>query len=122
MSSLPIVVFACDDLFTLCYAMSAIFCYYRTIIIPLPKDGQGNDVYPDCNKGEAGFECRRCCEAFYALFYILLGSKVMKGDRWPCLNQSIKKIVANWPFLRTSQIVCWKHSVSYPFYTNIRQS
>lgn len=24
----------------------------RTIIIPLPKDAQGNDVYPDCNKGK----------------------------------------------------------------------
>ena len=23
----------------------------RTIIIPLPKDASGGDVYPDCNKG-----------------------------------------------------------------------
>ena len=35
----------------------------KTIIIPLPKDANGEDVYPDCNKGKVCLpEAAQCAQ------------------------------------------------------------
>merc|ERR1712059_11974 len=68
----------------------------RVITVPLPKDGQGNDVYPDCSRGKVCLPVAEQC----ARRQTKVGASNYDGKtywfNWQSSEQVLRNATWNW--------------------------